>query len=213
MNPSIRDLARRGRRYLLGRGWRLGLALLGTSLGPSPGASAAPTEAWSPAALMQALAAHPAARATFVERKYLAVLDQPVESRGELSFTAPDRLEKRTLAPRAEALVLEGDTLTVEQAGRRRRLSLSANPEAATFVESMRGTLAGDLATLQKYYALDLGGRRERWELQLVPQQAGMAKIVRRIRIEGSGPTVRRVVFEQADGDRSEMQITPVATP
>ena len=39
-------------------------------------------------------------KATFVEKKYLAMLDQPLESSGELSFTA-DRLEKRTVKARA----------------------------------------------------------------------------------------------------------------
>ncbi|MCO5976030.1 LolA-related protein [Ideonella oryzae] len=171
-------------------------------------------QAWTPAALMQSLATHKSAKATFVERKYLAVLDQPVESRGELSFTAPDRLEKRTLSPRPESLVLQGDLLTVDDANKRHMtVNLGANPEAAAFVESIRGTLAGDLATLQKYYALELTGSPERWKLLLLPQQPRMAKLVSRIRIEGAGTVVRLIVFEQADGDRSEMQVTPVTAP
>jgi hypothetical protein len=137
---------------------------------------------------MQSLATHKSAKATFVERKYLAVLDQPVESRGELSFTAPDRLEKRTLSPRPESLVLQGDLLTVDDANKRHMtVNLGANRTAA-FVESIRGTLAGDLATLQKYYALELTGGPERWKL--LPQAARMAKLVSRIRIEGAGTVV-----------------------
>lgn len=171
-------------------------------------------QAWTPSTLMQALATHKSAKATFVERKYLAVLDQPVESRGELSFTAPDRLEKRTLSPRPESLVLQGDTLTVDDANKRHMtLSLNSSPEAAAFVESIRGTLAGDLAALRRYYSLELNGSEARWKLLLVPQQARMAKLVSRIRMEGSGTSVRLIVFEQADGDRSEMQITPVPNP
>ena len=71
----------------------------------------------------------------------------------------------------------------------------ASSPEAAAFVESIRGTLAGDLAALQKYYGLELSGNEERWKLQLVPQQPRMAKLVSRIRIEGSGDPYASIAF------------------
>jgi hypothetical protein len=161
--------------------------------------------------LMRLLAVHKSAKATFVERKYIGILDKPVDSSGELSFTAPDRLEKRTLLPRPESLVLEGDRLTIESAGKKTVISLQAHPEAAAFVESIRGTLAGDLGALARFYSVELSGRLEHWKLQLVPRQPDMLKIVSRIRFEGSQSAVNLIVFEQADGDRSEMLVTPVA--
>lgn len=160
--------------------------------------------------LMRLLAVQKSARATFVERKYIALLDKPVGSSGELSFTAPDRLEKRTLLPRPESLVLEGDRLTIDANGRKMAIGLQSHPEAAAFVESIRGTLAGDLGSLEKFYSLQLSGRPEHWILQLVPRQPEMLRIVSRIRFEGSQSAVTLIVFEQADGDRSEMQVTPV---
>jgi hypothetical protein len=161
--------------------------------------------------LMRVLAVHKFAKATFVERKFISILDKPVDSAGELSFTAPDRLEKRTLSPRVESLVLEGDRLTIESAGKKMVISLQAHPEAAAFVESIRGTLAGDLGALEKFYSVELSGGIEHWKLQLVPKQPEMLRIVSRIRFEGSQSAVNSIVFEQADGDRSEMQVTPVA--
>jgi hypothetical protein len=176
--------------------------------------SQARAEAWTPQVLMQLLAQHKSERASFVERKYIGFVDQPIESRGELAYIAPDRLEKRTTEPREESLVLEGDTLLIDQAGKRRMsVNLSAHPEAAAFVESIRGTLAGDLVALQKYYSLDLSGTMAHWKLVLVPQQARMQKIVSRIRIEGVASTVRSIGFDQVDGDRSEMLITPLVAP
>jgi hypothetical protein len=161
--------------------------------------------------LMQLLATQKSASATFVERKFIALLDKPVESSGQLSFTAPDRLEKRTLSPKPESLVLEGNRLVIEANGRKMVVALQSRPEAAAFVESIRGTLAGDLGALQKFYSMELSGRAEHWRLQLVPRQPEMARIVSRIRFEGSQSAVSLIVFEQADGDRSEMQVTPVA--
>jgi len=160
--------------------------------------------------LMRLLAVQKSAKATFVERKFIALLDKPLDSSGELSFTAPDRLEKRTLSPKPESLVLEGDRLTIETSGKKIAINLQSRPEAAAFVESIRGTLAGDLGALEKFYSLELSGSAEHWKLQLVPRQPDMLKIVNRIRFEGSQSVVSLIVFEQADRDRSEMQITPV---
>ncbi|OYZ00861.1 MAG: hypothetical protein B7Y42_04070, partial [Polaromonas sp. 28-63-22] len=49
--------------------------------------------------LMGLLASGKHIRAEFVERKFLKILDAPVESSGELVFRAPSRLEKRTKLP------------------------------------------------------------------------------------------------------------------
>ena len=70
---------------------------------------------------LQTLARGKVARATFVEKKYLAMLDSPVTSSGELLFTAPDRLERRTLKPRPESVVLEGNTMTMTRGQRQMR--------------------------------------------------------------------------------------------
>ena len=160
--------------------------------------------------LMRLLAVQKSGKATFVERKYIALLDKPVVSSGELSFTAPDRLEKRTLSPRPESLVLVGDRLSIDANGKKINLNLLSHPEAAAFVESIRGTLAGDLGALERFYSLQLSGPAEHWILQLVPWQPEMLRIVSRIRFEGNQSAVNLIVFEQADGDRSEMRITQV---
>src|SRR5690606_29363215 len=49
--------------------------------------------------------------AEFTERKYLALLDAPVESSGLLRYVAPDRLERITRQPVAESMRLDGDLL------------------------------------------------------------------------------------------------------
>jgi len=59
------------------------------------------------AQLMASLAKQPQGTATFTEKKTISILDQPVESSGELLFIAPAHLEKRTLKPRPETMVLD----------------------------------------------------------------------------------------------------------
>ena len=45
--------------------------------------------------LMSDLARHKGGKAKFVEKKYISLLDKPVVSTGEMSYSAPDRLEKQ----------------------------------------------------------------------------------------------------------------------
>jgi hypothetical protein len=166
---------------------------------------------WQVSDLMQLLGESKAGKALFVEKKYIGIIDKPIESSGELAFTAPDRLEKRTLKPKAETLLLEGDKLTVDQPGKRLLIvDLQEHPEVAAFVESIRGTLSGDLSTLEKFYTLKLTGTAEEWQLELIPRQKQMLKVISRIQIGGTHADVKKIDFYQGDGDRSEMIIKKV---
>lgn len=185
-------------------------ALVWLALLASPLVQAAPL---SIAQLMAGLAKHPQGAATFTEKKFISILEQPVESSGELLFIAPARLEKRTLKPKPETLVLDGDTLTVERGRRKHVLQLTDYPEVAAMIESIRATLAGDLKSLERVYQLALDGSAERWTLVLTPLNPKVAAVIARIRMEGVKDVVRSVEILQADGDSSLMTIEKRATP
>jgi len=188
----------------------LSIAVLAAALLQSGLAAAA--EDWTLERLMQTLGKQSSGQATFSERKYLAVLDQPVESSGELRFRAPDRLEKITLKPRPESMVLEGNTLTVTRGKKQLVLRLSDYGEVAAFIDSIRATLAGDRATLERTYGLHLSGSAERWTLTLLPRDPRMAEVVLRITIAGARGQLREIEILQADGDRSVMEIVATGT-
>ncbi|WP_174545127.1 LolA-related protein [Methylovorus sp. MM2] len=178
------------------------------------GAKAAEVEAgWSIDQLMRTLAKNHNGYAHFVEKKSIAMLDQPVESSGELFYTAPDHLEKRTLKPKLETMILDGRTLTLERGKQKHRLQLQDYPEIAAFIDSIRGTLAGDSKALQQTYQLSLQGDAQDWTLLLLPIDAKMKKIVQSIRINGANGDLRTIQITQADGDSSVMTIEKITTP
>ena len=169
--------------------------------------------AWDLQQLMQNLSQNKSGQATFVEKKYIAVLDKPVQSSGDLLYTAPDRLEKRTLKPKPESMLVNGNELVVERGRQKHRVQLQNYPELAAFIDSIRGTLAGDLKALERNYQLSLEGTAERWTLQLVPVGEKMRVVVQHIRISGIADDVRSVEITQADGDRSLMTIEKLTAP
>ena len=168
---------------------------------------------WDIDQLMRGLAQIRSGHASFVEKKSMAMLDKPVESSGELLYTAPDHLEKRTIKPKPESMILDQGTLAIERGRQKHRLQLQDYPELAAFIDSIRGTLAGDRKALERNYRLSLDGTAEHWTLQLVPVDEKMQAVVRRIRIAGVRDTLRSVEITQADGDSSLMLIEKLAPP
>ena len=104
-----------------------------SGIGNTP-ARAAPADLRDLDQVMGMLAMRQHGRVEFIEQQFLKVLSHPIESSGELRYDAPDRLEKRTLKPRAETLVLTGETLSVERAHSRRVMDLHAYPQVLPFV-------------------------------------------------------------------------------
>lgn len=159
--------------------------------------------------LMRALAGQKTSKARFVERRFMAMLSEPLRSDGTLAYTAPDKLEKRTLAPRLQTLSVDGDRLVVDPGpdGGPRTLSLAAQPEIAAMVEAIRGTLAGDLAGLERYYRVTLEGGPPAWTLELEPRGETVRKLVTAIRLIGKATAIETVEIRETDGDRTEMLI------
>lgn len=168
---------------------------------------------WDIDQLMRGLAQTRSDHARFVEKKSIAMLDRPVESSGELFYTAPDHLEKRTIKPKPESMTVDAGTLVIERGRRKHRLPLQDYPELAAFIDSIRGTLAGDRKALERNYRLSLDGTAEHWTLQLLPTDEKMQAVVKRIRIVGVRDAVRSVEITQTDGDSSLMLIEKLATP
>jgi hypothetical protein len=198
----------------------LGLLLLAAFSAAAPAAAVAGATNIAPRTVagdldtvMSLLAQRRHGKVEFIEQKFLTILDHPVESSGELLYDAPDHLEKRTLLPRAETLVLAGSMLTTERAGHTRVLDLHRYPQVQPFVESIRATLAGDREALERTFHVEFSGTVRRWSLTLTPLDRQLQRSVRQVQIDGSQDQLLRVEIRQTDGDRSLMTLRPAASP
>jgi len=202
---QVRQSARR-----LAAGALAALLVLGAGAASADPADGGAGAAWGLEALMRALSEVKHAQGRFVERKHLAILNAPLEFSGTLSYSAPGRLEKRTLSPEPATMVVDGERLVFEDGGenQRRTLVLRDHPAVWGLVESIRSTLAGDLALLRRFYQVRLEGGERGWRLLLTPLDAQMRESVQEIRLGGSGSHVTSVEVLETGGDRSLMTIT-----
>jgi outer membrane lipoprotein-sorting protein len=161
------------------------------------------------AAVMNNLGRVTHSQAHFTEDKYLASLTEPLESSGTISYTAPDHIEKITTTPTPGSLVVTGNQLDIVQDGETHNLSLSDHPEIQAFVESIRATLSGNLPALEQYYSVDFTGTPARWRITLQPTDTNVQQLVTSISIDGQNERLTKIETIAANGDRSDMIITP----
>jgi Outer membrane lipoprotein carrier protein LolA-like len=171
------------------------------------GASAQTTAAWTLGTLMSALSGVRSASADFTETKTMALLKTPLQTSGTLRYVAPDYMRKTVLSPTVEDFVLQSGVVTLTAQGQTHRFDLTQAPPLAGLVEGVRATLAGDEATLRRYYTMSLSGGPQQWQLLLRPTDPALGRLVSWLSIRGSGARVTEIDTGGAHGDLTRMSV------
>jgi hypothetical protein len=161
---------------------------------------------------MQMLARVQESHATFTEVKVMASLTRPLLGTGRLFYRRPSYLEKVTLEPHPEKLVVDGNRLTLAEGNAPPQIiDLNGEPAIRTLVDAIRGTLSGDLASLRRSYRVSMEGGITAWRLTLVPLDPSVAQLVVSTTIEGAGTSLHTIQTELSSGDVNRMTIKPVS--
>jgi Outer membrane lipoprotein carrier protein LolA-like len=154
------------------------------------------------------LAAVKSAKADFTEKKFVKLLNAPVESAGVLVYTAPDRFEKHTKNPVEERMTVERDTVTLDNVAKKKKqqIFIPQFPALAAIVDAMRGALSGNLPQLQQAFSIKASGTN------LVPLEANQYAYIHAVDVTGRDDFIESIEILQSDGDRSVMSMTR-ATP
>jgi outer membrane lipoprotein-sorting protein len=187
---------------LVGASFTLAGALLAAG---GAGSTEAAQKAATPTleALMAGMAETSGVMASFLERKEIALLSEPLETHGHLVFVPPDHLVRTTEAPSASRLVIAGERFAFRDAAGGDAVDLSANPLAREFVENFIVLFNGDLAKLRDRYEPTFTATGTTWSLALRPRHRPLSDLIERITLEGTGPTLQRMEMLERDGDRT----------
>lgn len=187
-------------------------------LGLALGFAALPAAAQEPAAgaalglerLLQAMSTRSGLSAAFDERKELALLSAPLESRGWLYFVPPDRFARFTTQPEATALIIDGDRVRFREGSEGEELDLSENPMTRAFVENFVALWSGDRERLERLYSVSIRSEGERWELSLVPRDAPLDRFIEEVALRGRREQLEQMTVRERDGDRTVTTIRSV---
>ncbi|MGH8253056.1 MAG: LolA-related protein [Steroidobacteraceae bacterium] len=153
--------------------------------------------------LMTLLSQRQHGHVSFTEIHTSSILDRPLESSGEMSYDAPDRVEKRTVKPKPELMLLEKGQLTLERRHKQYHVALADYPQAIPYIEAIRATLSGDRAALERWFRVTYSDSDAHWNLKLVPLDPKAATDVAEVSIEGTLDEIATVTVQLANGDRS----------
>jgi outer membrane lipoprotein-sorting protein len=157
--------------------------------------------------LMQGFARIDTVQAHFEEQKTLALLETPLVLNGTLTYRAPDYLKKQVDQPRYSLFEIEGNHLRIADGVNERSLSLDRHPAIRAFAEAYRAMLAGDRATLERYYEVWPSGTQANWQLLLVPKDDSAREFIQHIRLSGVGARIDMVETLETSGDLSIMTV------
>lgn len=169
--------------------------------------------------LMMLFAGSGGVRAQFLERRELEILQNPIETRGDLYFSPPDRLARHTRRPGQSSLVVHGNKLTLRDETGQQTLNLDSSELARGLVNNFSVLLSGDLDSLRERYEIEFSPHRstenqepDGWLLELKPRSRLIRSLVERIRIEGQSNRLTTMETLETNGDRSVMVFTAVET-
>lgn len=159
--------------------------------------------AFTPADLMQALAGVPAAEVRFTETRTSSLLKAPLVLEGRLGWRRPDRLEREVRSPWHETSVISGATMTMTDRNGAQRTMRVPDGAPGALLDALRATLAGDLSTLERHFAVTTGGSLAQWTLTLSPRDPALGALVGRVDFAGRAAAIERIEVLEANGDRS----------
>ncbi|GEM_PF-3556096 len=152
-------------------------------------------------------------RASFIDRREVDLLSEPLTSRGHLYYQRPDRLHYALESPGRQEVIVVGSQVRVHEPdlGRSQSLDLGASVIARAVVTSLIQVLGGRLDRLEAEYRCRSLRMAEGWEVRLVPQGPPLDRVVRgiEVRIARDG-SLREVLVREATGDSSRMTLENV---
>ena len=148
----------------------------------------------------------------YTEVRFVEMLDAPLTLRGDLTYASANELGKRVMSPYEETTTIANGQVEIARKGKpAKRFSLKRAPALAGFLESFSATLDGDAKRLERSYVLTSDGDDHRWQLQLVPREAALAKHVKRVLISGQDTTPLCFDVEETGGDSSVLLVDKLA--
>ena len=149
--------------------------------------------------ILRDVAAAASSEVRFTEVRTSRLLKTPLASSGVLRYGPAGRLQKDTLQPFRETVVIDGLQVTIERDGAQTVVPLVAGSTPAILVQALRAVLGGQVQELQAHYRIAAEGSPDNWSLDLQPKAEDSPV---RLRLTGSGGDVRDIEVRGSGGDR-----------
>lgn len=161
--------------------------------------------------LQQQLMTKEVLRGEFIQSKTLQMFNQPLLSDGEFLLSHQQGLIWQQNNPFSVSLVLTKDKLSQQFVGQKAEIiDAKDNPMVFYFSHLFLSLFKGDLSALESQFSMALtGDQKQGWLLSLLPKQAPLNKVFKRIDIKGKEQIAELMLVELND-DSSVINFTNV---
>jgi hypothetical protein len=161
-------------------------------------------------ALMRDFALVRTSRVSYTEVKSLSMLDSTILQSGILAYSAPATITREVHEPSAETYEIVGGIMHVTTEDAEETVDLDMLVPLKAFVEAFRATLSGDPNLLGEHYEIDFTSSDPVWHLSLLPRNRQLANAIESIGFVGRGTFIETIRIDEANGDWSQMTLTPL---
>ncbi len=186
------------------------LCVFSLSLLAAGGVRAAPLSAADLAAAVRERLQQPAVlRGEFEQSKQVPGFAKPLLSRGDFLVSRERGVLWRTKTPFASQLRLTRDEILATQGNGAVafRLDAAKEPSVRVINSLMFSLLNGDISGLGDYFRIEGQVDGRRWQLQLQPRQAALAKLFKAIELSGESH-VNQIRLDEANGDLTQLRFS-----
>lgn len=146
-------------------------------------------------------------RTQFSEKRFVAVLSAPLESRGELHCLPHVGLVWETTAPVRRTALITPRGIRHMKDGAQGRFTV----DHAGVSEALLSLMSGDIARAEANFTVEIGGTSEDWRVVLTPRDSLVAEVVRTISVFGIDRP-RSIEIAHANGDKIVTSFTAPVT-
>jgi len=148
----------------------------------------------------------------FDQTKQLVGLKKPVTSSGRFCVLAEKGVLWRTLQPFPNTVRLTRDEIVQFQGERVAvRLDAKQEPTVRMINSVLFALLAGDLAQLEKLFAVDGSVTKKSWNVTLKAREPALGKAIGMLTLEGA-EYVKNISIDEASGDRTSIVFSAIQT-
>ena len=161
--------------------------------------------------ILAKFAAMPGFSCDFRETKRIAILRDPLVSRGSIYFAPPDRLARYVRTPVPSVVLLIGDRVSYDFKGDRGVLDIDSNPMIRSISSTFRLLLAGDTEALKRRFDMNANlAESGHWEIVLRPSRQPLSESIQFMRVSGIGTQLGELHIAERNGDETTMNFSAV---
>lgn len=171
-----------------------------------------PAPAWQQPQLEQ-LRQHAIVSGNFRQQRQLSGLPRALESSGQFVFWREHGLYWETVKPFYQATTFTADDVIHWTSIESPALEAGPHDPVQGYVSKvMLSLFSADLQALDKLFTGQWRTDDHNWSLELLPIQAGIARVIKGIQLDGD-QYLRRISVDTRNGDRNTLWLEQITTP